>query len=116
MISPMSNSQKPEAEIEISPLTDDRVQSSLIEAEGHLWSLIEGRNMDDSPRIWIAFTVLRSVRMLSKSSNGIPGFRGLGLKEALELADSINEHKPTSDRDLTIHSYKHLAAGIAVGS
>jgi len=98
-----------------SALTDEHAQSVLIEAEEHLWSLIEGRNMDDFPRIWIAFTSLRAVRMLSKSSNGIPGYRGLGLREALELATAINEHKPQSDRDLTIHSYKPIAAGIAVG-
>lgn len=95
-------------------LTDEYAQSVLIEAEEHLWSLIEGRNMDDFPRTWIAFTSLRAVRMLSKSSNGVPGLRGLGLKEALELAESINEHKPQSDRDFSIHSYKSLAAGIVV--
>jgi len=111
----MSNSQPAEQQPEIDLLDDDHVQKALTEAEEHLWSLIEGRNMDDFPRIWIAFTSLRAVRMLSKSSNGIPGLRGLGLKEALELAEAINEHKPQSDRDLNIHSYKPIAASIAVG-
>lgn len=87
----------------------------LTRAEAHLQSVIEGQFLDENPQLWVAYTVIRSVRIYSKSSNGIPGLRGLGLKETLELAEAVLEHEPRSDRDLTIHSYKSIAAGIAVG-
>ena len=97
---------------EVEVFDDARAQRSLKEAEELLWIQLDGANMDDNPRLWVAFTVLRSVRIYSKSGNSIPGYRGLGLTEALELAEAIIASPPQSDRDLTIHSYKHLASGI----
>ena len=87
-------------------LTDSAVQETLEAAEAVLWGTLEGRSMDENPRLWVAFSLLRSVRIYSKSSNGIPGYRGLGLDEAVSFAEAILEHKPSSDREIAIHSYK----------
>ena len=101
---------------EVEVLDDSFAQRTLKEAEELLWVQLDGANLDDNPRLWVAFTVLRSVRIYAKSGNGIPGYLGLGLREAVELAEAIIASPPRSDRDLTIHSYKQLAAGIAVAN
>lgn len=97
-------------------LTSEASQRVLKEAEELLWVQLDGANLDDNPRLWVTFTVLRSIRIYSKSGNSIPGYMGLGLIEALELAEAIIANPPKSDRYLTIHSYKHMAAGISVAS
>lgn len=99
---------------ELEPLDDARVQRTLKEAEELLWVQLDGANLDDNPRLWVAFSVIRSVRIYAKSGNSIPGYSGLGLQETVELAETIIANPPKSDRDLTIHSYKQLAAGITV--
>lgn len=99
---------------EIKVLDDERAQRMLKAAEELLWVQLDGANLDDNPRLWVAFTVLRSVRIYAKSGNSIPGYMGLGLQEAVELAEAIIVNPPKSDRDLTIHSYKHLASGITL--
>lgn len=107
----------PRVEVEeIEVLDDERVQRTLKAAEELLWIQLDGANMDDNPRLWVAFTVLRSVRIYAKSSNSIPGYMGLDLNEAMELAEAIIANPPKSDRDLTIHSYKHLASGITLAN
>lgn len=95
-------------------LDDATTQEKLKQAEALLWSKLEGRDMDESPRLWLAFTMLRSVRIYGKSSNGIPGLRGLGITEAAALAQSIIDSPPSSDRDITIHSYGKIAAAMSV--
>lgn len=99
---------------EIEVLDDDRAQRTLKTAEELLWVQLDGANLDDNPRLWVAFTVLRSVRIYAKSGNSIPGYMGLGIQEAVALAEAIIANPPKSDRDLTIHSYKHLASGITL--
>lgn len=98
----------------MAQLTDSIVQAKLTEAEELLWIQIDGANLDENPRLWVAFTVLRSIRIYSKSGNSIPGYMGLGLTEALELSEAIIANPPKSDRDITIHSYKYLASGITL--
>jgi len=95
-------------------LDDATAQHTLMQAEELLWEKIEGRDMDENPRLWLAFTALRSVRIYGKSSNGIPGLRGLGITESVELAQSIIYSPPSSDRDLTIHSYGKIAAAMSI--
>jgi len=95
-------------------LDDVTAQHDLKLAEELLWEKLEGRDMDENPRLWLAFSTLRSVRIYSKSHNGIPGLRGLGLREAVELAQSIIESPPNSDRDLSIHSYRGAAEAFSV--
>lgn len=45
---------------------------------------------DPSMEITSATNLLMTMKEFSASANGIPGLRGLGLNEALELARSIN--------------------------
>ncbi len=113
----LTETAKRGATVQVLEILDDaRAQRTLKEAEELLWVQLDGANLDDNPRLWVAFTVLRSVRIYAKSGNGIPGYLGLGLREAVELAEAIIASPPRSDRDLTIHSYKQLAAGIAVAN
>ena len=87
----------------MAKLTDHIVQEKLTLAEELLWARLDGASLDENPRLWIAFTVLRSVRIYAKSGNSIPGYMGLGLTEALKLADAIIADPPKSDRDLVIY-------------
>lgn len=105
----------PRVEVDELELLDDaRAQRTLKEAEELIWVQLDGANLDDNPRLWVAFSVIRSVRIYAKSGNSIPGYSGLGLQETVALAEAIIANPPKSDRDLTIHSYKQLAAGITV--
>lgn len=95
-------------------LTDSIVQEALVKAESYLSSQLEGQSMDDNPRLWIAYTLLRSLRIYSKSGNSIPGLNGLGVREGYELAVDILSKKPKIDRDLSIRSYKGIALAFKV--
>lgn len=96
-------------------LTDEHVQSVFTRAEAHLQSVIDSSGGSENPKLRDAHSALRSMRIYSKSSNGIPGLRGLGLKEALEFAEGVLEHRFQSDLELAAQSYKFIVAGIRAG-
>jgi len=80
-------------------------QILLRQAEEQLSALLDGQSLDENPRLQVLRAIIISVRVYSASSNSIPGYRGLGLDEALEISREIIEFSPRSDKDLSIHSY-----------
>lgn len=95
-------------------LNSAQAQLKLKLAEETLWIQLEAQNLDDNPRLWLTFSLLRAVRIYSESGNSIPGLGGLGLEEALTLAQSVIDGNPRSDKDLSIQSYGALAQSITV--
>lgn len=95
---------------------DSETQLILEQAERILWDLVEARPFDDNARLWLAYSTIQSVRVHSKSSNGIPGLRGLGLTEAIALAESIISDPPSAERDISIQSYRQVASSITLGT
>jgi hypothetical protein len=96
-------------------LTDNNVQGTLNAALLLLASALaveqeKTRNEIVIMRLTIVLSSLLTLKMLSKSSNGIPGLRGLGLEEGVSLAqriitDGVNPH-------LLTLSYRSLFDGI----
>ena len=75
-------------------LTDDNVQDTLNAALLLLASALaieqeKTRNEIVIMRLTIVLSGLLTLKMLSKSSNGIPGLRGLGLEEGMALAQRL---------------------------
>lgn len=97
-------------------LTNGEVQKAFGDAELYLEGVLRGQDPTENPIIGVVHALIRSIRIYSSSGNEIPGYRGLGLIEMLELAQSVLETKPTSDRHLSINSYKAIALSLAVGS
>lgn len=92
----------------------DVVQEEMKLAEQLLTEKLEGQHPDQNPRLGFALSLIRSVRVYSKSANGIPGLRGLGYEEARDLARVVIEFDPRTDHDLTVHSYKQAASSLTV--
>lgn len=88
------------------PLTDGQVQQILADAIEILQRTLDGQTMEENPKLWVTLSTLWAVRAYSKSGNGIPGYRGLGLEQALETAEAIISTPPQSDRDISIHHYR----------
>lgn len=88
------------------PLTDGQVQQILAEAIETLQGTLDGQTMEENPKLWVALSTLWAVRAYSKSGNGIPGYRGLGLEQALNVAEAIISAPPKSDRDISINHYR----------
>lgn len=95
----------------MSSLTDFEVQTSFRAAEQYLAGALSGKDVEDYPKMSLALALIQNVRIFSKSSNGIPALRGMGLREAVRLAETILAEEPRTDRDLSLHKYTHLDAG-----
>lgn len=98
-------------------LTDNEVQETLNAALLLLSAALaveqeKTRNEITVMRLTIALSGLLTLKMLSKSSNGIPGLRGLGLEEGMNLArrliaDGVKPH-------LLTLNYRSLFEGIHI--
>ena len=98
-------------------LTDAEVQaalSSAIEVTAiALASESEKKNNEVVvTRLTFLHLSLTSIKMMSKSSNGIPGLRGLGLEKALKLSEKITA-EGIDVRSVSIH-HGHIFDGITL--
>ncbi len=91
---------------EVKMVDDELVQRKLRQAIEILQNTLDGQTMEENPKLWVTLSTLWAVCAYSKSSNGIPGYRGLGLEQALEIAGAIISAPPKSDRDISIHHYR----------
>lgn len=90
----------------MAALTDTEVQATLLQAEAHLAkTLQDSQDADSNPLMSLALAQLRAVRIYSKSRNEIPALQGLGLKEALLLAESVNSLQPKTDSSFRTLNY-----------
>lgn len=112
----MAHASKPDNETSV--LTNDEVQHILSDAEAYLATTLEAQSSRvtlDSPILELCLALIRTVRIHSASGNGIPGYRGQGLNETVDLAKRILELKPYSDHTLNIRSFKEIALAITLG-
>lgn len=101
-----------------SVLTNDEVQRILGDAEQYLATTLKAQSAAvtlDSPILELCLALIRAMRIHSASGNGIPGYRGQGLNETVDLAKKILELKPYSDHTLNIRSFKEIALAITLG-
>lgn len=83
-------------------------QELLKEAELILREAVSKHSLEASPKLHMFYLLIATIRVYSASSNEHPGLRGLGLEEALSLAEKIVATPPKNDRDIPIHSYRSV--------
>lgn len=101
-----------------SILTNDECQRVLSDAENYLATTLKAQSTTvtlDSPILELCLALIRAMRIHSASGNGIPGYRGQGLNETVDLAKQILELKPYSDHTLKVSSFKEIALAITLG-
>jgi len=101
----------------ISEFSEPEIQGILVEASKIVAAIVEKHsNKTDGAyfRLLIIKIALEEVQGLSKSCNGIPGLRGLGLEEAFELSLRIlrKGSEEVSGRDFDLN-YRHVFEGIS---
>lgn len=87
-------------------------QEILLQAEAILANVLAGEASDESPRLQVAYALIVAMRIYSASSNNTPGFRGLGLEEALALAAKIIANPKLTERTVKIRSYKNIVEAL----
>lgn len=96
-------------------LTNSEVQEILGGAETYLDEVFLATGAGDKPVLGYIRALISSIRIHSKSGNNIPGYRGQGLREAVDLAKFILATKPISDRTVGVLSYKDALLAITYG-
>lgn len=91
-----------------------RTQNLLKDAEILLEKAMDSSFAEDNPKLQMLYALILSVRVYSASANTISGLRGLGLDEACDLAKSIIDNPPKSDRDIQIKSYRLISESLSL--
>ena len=94
-------------------MTEEEIQDVFLQAHEKMVALTEKHRNHEVfyPQLLIVTTVIHSVQTLSKSCNGIPGLRGLGLENTLLLCQQILEKDVLNPRDFTL-KFREIVNGV----
>lgn len=101
-------SEKTVLEEGVKLLTNDLAQSRLSSAERYLSEVLENQPNEENLKMQLLLSLFKTIRVYSASGNEIPGFLGLGISEAYNLAGDVLENKPKIDRDITLKTFKPI--------
>jgi hypothetical protein len=99
------------------PLNDSLsavTQAKLLEAEAILAKAVEDEPRDKSPKLQLLYSLILSVRVYSASGNSIPGLQGLGLIEAVKLAEAVVAHPALNERAAELFTYRPVAEAFSI--